>query len=160
MEYSKDSHRHGGCIKFLSDFRALFIKTFFLAIRKPGQTIAEILLAYAFMGFLLGMRYILDRRYYNALLIPSFRPQDALSVNGTGNIIYYYPGSLILLFYQHLNIFLIGNICATTIVTTAVNDLQEIWPSFTNNSKFYYRPQFVKPLNYIANIFVYSSNHV
>jgi len=105
MEYSTDPHRHGGFIKFLSDFRALFIKTFLLAIRKPGQTIAEILLAYTFMGFLLGMRYILDRRYNAALLIPRFRPQDALLVNGTGNIIYYYPGSLILFFYQCLHIF-------------------------------------------------------
>jgi hypothetical protein len=94
MEYSKDPHRHGSCIKFLSDFRALFIKTYLLAIRKPGQTIAEILLAYAFMGFLLGMRYILDRRSYSAFKIPPFRPQDALLTNGTGNIIYYYPGSL------------------------------------------------------------------
>jgi hypothetical protein len=96
MEYEKDPRRHGGCMKFLSDFRALFIKTFLLAIRKPGQTITEILLAYTFMGFLLGMRYILDRRYYAPFQIPRFRPQDALLVNGTGTVVYYYPGSLIL----------------------------------------------------------------
>jgi hypothetical protein len=92
MEYEEDPRRHGGCVKFLNDFRALFIKTFYLSIRRPGQTVAEILLAYTFMGFLLGMRFILDRRYYAALQIPRFRPQDALLVNGTGNTIYYYPG--------------------------------------------------------------------
>jgi hypothetical protein len=115
MEYSEDPHRHGGCIKFLSDFRALFIKTFILAIRKPGQTITEILLAYTFMGFLLAMRYILDRRYYAELLIPRFSPPDALLVNGTGNITYYYPGLLILFFYQSLIIshrkYLCNNYC-------------------------------------------------
>ncbi len=95
MEHRADSRRHGSCIKFLSDYRALFIKTFFLTIRKPGQTIAEILLAYAFMGFLLAMRYILDRRSNSAYQINRFRPQDLLSVSSMGNTTYYYPGLLI-----------------------------------------------------------------
>jgi hypothetical protein len=101
MEIRENPRRRGGFIKFLSDFRALFIKTFLLTIRKPGQTIAEILLAYTFMGFLLGIRYILDRRYYGTYQISRFRPQDALYLNGTANIIYYYPGLLILKFYQN-----------------------------------------------------------
>lgn len=92
MEYLEEPRRHGSCVKFLSDFRALFIKTFRLAIRKPGQTAAEIILAYTFLGFLLGMRSILDRRQHNELILPPFRPQDALQPNGTGNVIYYYPG--------------------------------------------------------------------
>ncbi|CAF2548505.1 unnamed protein product [Rotaria sp. Silwood2] len=119
MEYHENHHRHGGFIKFLNDFRALFIKTFLLTIRKPGQTIAEILLAYIFMGFLLGMRYILDRRYYSAYQIPSFYPQDMLSIIGSGDIIYYYP----------------GNPCTTTIVTNAVNNLIKRWPNFPNNTQ-------------------------
>lgn len=98
MKYNESPRRRGGFIKFLNDFRALFIKTFLLAIRKPGQTIAEILLAYSFMGFLLAMRYILDRRYYAQFILPRFRPQDTLSTNGTGDIIYYYPGLFNLLF--------------------------------------------------------------
>ncbi len=103
MEHREDPYRHGGCIKFLSDFRAIFIKTFLLTIRKPGQTIAEILLAYTFMGFLLGMRYILDRRSYSAYQIPPFRPQDTLVFNGTGNnTTYYYPGLLVLFVFQIL----------------------------------------------------------
>ncbi|CAF0732489.1 unnamed protein product [Adineta steineri] len=116
MEPDRNSHRHGGCIKFLSDFRALFIKTFLLAIRKPGQTITEILLAYTFMGFLLGMRYILDRRYSSAFRIPAFRPQDALLFNTSANGIYYYP----------------GNTCAETIVNNAVDDITAEWPTFNN----------------------------
>jgi hypothetical protein len=92
MEYDENPRRHGSCVKFLNDFRALFIKTFLLAIRKPGQTAAEILLAYTFMGFLLGMRYILDRREYNHFQIPPFRPEDALLTNWTGTVVYYYPG--------------------------------------------------------------------
>ena len=92
MEYLEEPRRHGGCVKFLSDFRVLFIKTFRLAIRKPGQTAAEIILAYTFLGFLLGMRFILDRRHYNEMILPPFRPQDALQPNGTGDVIYYYPG--------------------------------------------------------------------
>jgi hypothetical protein len=92
MEYDENPRRQGTCMKFLSDFRALFIKTFLLAIRRPGQTAAEILLAYTFMGFLLGMRYILDRRRYGEFQIPPFRPQDALLTNWTGTVVYYYPG--------------------------------------------------------------------
>ena len=100
MEYKENPRRHGGCIKFLNDFRALFIKAFLLTIRRPGTTITEILLAYTFMGFLLGMRYILDRRYYPQLQLTRFRPQDALLVNATGNIVYYYPGSFTRLFLK------------------------------------------------------------
>jgi hypothetical protein len=137
MEFRENPRRHGSWIKFLSDFRAIFIKTFLLMIRKPGQTIAEILLAYTFMGFLLGMRYILDRRYYAAYEIARFRPQDTLSTNTIGNITYYYPGLLILMFDNNLIIFSIGNICATTIVTNAVNDLIARWPNFPNNSMLY-----------------------
>ncbi|CAF4262993.1 unnamed protein product, partial [Adineta steineri] len=117
MEYHESTRRHGTCIKFLSDFRALFIKTFFLTIRKPGQTIAEILLAYTFMGLLLGMRYILDRRYYSAYQIPRFNPYSSLSYNVVGNITYYYP----------------GNICAATIATSAVNDLNAQVSTFPTN---------------------------
>ncbi|CAF4163607.1 unnamed protein product, partial [Adineta steineri] len=117
MEYHESTRRHGTCIKFLSDFRALFIKTFFLTIRKPGQTIAEILLAYTFMGLLLGMRYILDRRYYSAYQIPRFNPYSSLSYNVIGNITYYYP----------------GNICAATIATKAVNDLNAQVSTFPTN---------------------------
>jgi hypothetical protein len=100
MEYNENPRRHGGCIKFLNDFRALFIKAFFLTIRRPGTTITEILLAYTFMGFLLGMRFILDRRYYPQLQSTRFRPQDALLVNGTGTTVYYYPGSFTRLFIK------------------------------------------------------------
>ncbi|CAF0732502.1 unnamed protein product [Adineta steineri] len=117
MEYHESTRRHGTCIKFLSDFRALFIKTFFLTIRKPGQTIAEILLAYTFMGLLLGMRYILDRRYYSAYQIPRFNPYSSLSYNVVGNITYYYP----------------GNICAATIATNAVHDLNAQVSTFPTN---------------------------
>jgi hypothetical protein len=105
MEGDENPRRHGGFVKFLSDFRAIFIKTFFLTVRKPGQTIVEILLAYTFMGFLLGMRYILDRRFNTAYQIPRFRPQDTLLLGGTGNIVYYYPGLLMLLFYQNIIVF-------------------------------------------------------
>jgi hypothetical protein len=50
------------------------------------------------MGFLLGIRYILDcRRYYLQLEFPRIHPQDALWVNGMDNIIYYYSGSFTLL---------------------------------------------------------------
>ena len=64
MKYLEEPPRNVGCMQILNDFRALFIRTFLLAIRKPGQTAVEILLAYTFMGLLLGMRSILDRRYY------------------------------------------------------------------------------------------------
>ena len=93
MRPKDPSRRQGGCMKFLGEFRALFIKAFLLAIRQPGQTITEILLAYTFMGLLLGMRYILDRRYNALFRLPRGRPLDYLNVNGTGDIIYYYPSS-------------------------------------------------------------------
>lgn len=95
MENHQNARRRSGIVKFAHDFQAIFIKTFLLTIRKPGQTIAEILLAYAFMGFLLGMRYILDRRYNAAYQIPSFYPHDALQSTIGSYIIYYYPGKLI-----------------------------------------------------------------
>lgn len=91
MEAAKSKHLKGAFAKFFSDFRALFIKAFFLAIRNRGQTITEILLAYTFLGLLLGMRYILDRRYFAAFQMPIGRPLDYLSVNGTGDVLYYYP---------------------------------------------------------------------
>ena len=93
MESRNPSRRQGGCMKFLGDFRALFIKAFLLAIRKPGQIITEILLAYAFMGLLLGLRYILDRRHNPLFRLPRGRPQDYLNVNSTADIIYYYPSA-------------------------------------------------------------------
>ena len=137
MEYLEDPRRHGGCLKFLSDFRALFIKTLRLAIRRPGQTTAEILLAYTFLGFLLGMRYILDRRSYAELILPSFRPQDALQTNGTGNVIYYYPGRSVQISSIMIEGFVLaGNICASTIVNSTVIALRARWPDFPSTSKF------------------------
>ena len=91
MEATKPTRLKGSFGKFFNDFRALFIKAFYLAVRNRGQTVAEILLAYAFLGLLLGMRYILDRRYHAAFQIPIGRPLDYLSVNGTGDVLYYYP---------------------------------------------------------------------
>lgn len=90
--HGRTHRREGRRLRFLHDFQALFIKTFRLTVRKPGQTIAEILLAYAFMGFLLGMRYILDRRFISTYQFGRFRPQDVLSVGSMGNTTYYYPG--------------------------------------------------------------------
>ena len=92
MNNHGESHRRKSRWSFLYDFRALFIKTFRLTIRKPGQTVVEILLAYAFMGFLLGMRYILDRRFITAYQLGRFRPQDALRFPNMVNTTYYYPG--------------------------------------------------------------------
>lgn len=91
MELNGDLRRHGTWIKFFNDFRAIFIKTFRLTRRKPAQTIVEILLAYAFIGFLLGMRYILDRRLISALQIPTGRPQDLFRFNSFASTVYYYP---------------------------------------------------------------------
>ncbi len=138
MEYRGDRHRHGGYIKFFSDFRALFVKTFLLTIRRPGQTIAEIFLAYTFMGFLLGMRYILDRRTISAFQMSRFRPQDTLIPSTMGNTTYYYPGlyPLICIFLMKIIMFLIDNICAFTIVNNMVNDLATRWFNFPTNSKF------------------------
>ncbi|UJR36716.1 hypothetical protein I4U23_029432 [Adineta vaga] len=140
MTTSEDSRRHGSCIKFLSDFRALFIKAFFLTIRKPSQTIAEILLAYTFLGFLLGMRYILDRRYFGPYRMSRFRPQDTLLSNDTGNTIYYYP----------------GNICATTIVTNAVNNLIAARPAFPSTIQVMPDPTLSSASNAtLSSIFAY-----
>ena len=92
MEDHGESHRRKTRTRFCNDFKALFIKTLRLTVRKPGQTIVEILLAYAFMGFLLGMRYILDRRLISPYQIPRFRPQDILRIGSLENTTYYYPG--------------------------------------------------------------------
>ena len=94
VESSKPSTNYGPVKKFFNDFRALFIKAFLLAIRNSRGTITEIALAYTFIGLLLGMRYILDRRYNPALQIPRSRPQDLMIFNHTtANTIYYYPSS-------------------------------------------------------------------
>ena len=137
MEYRGDRHGNGGYMKFFSDFRALFVKTFLLTIRRPGQTIAEIFLAYTFMGFLLGMRYILDRRAMAAFQYNRFRPQDTLLPSTMGTTTYYYPGlfPLISFFWIKIIIFLIDNICAMTIVNSTVNDLSARWYNFPTTSK-------------------------
>ncbi|CAF1590760.1 unnamed protein product, partial [Didymodactylos carnosus] len=100
--------------KFWSDFRALFYKTFLLSKRKRGQTITEILLAYTFLGLLLGMRYILDRRYNHAFQLPAFRPQDLMLFNNSvnANYTYYYP----------------SNPCTDQIVNRTITKLQTNWP--------------------------------
>ena len=101
MEFHGDVRQHGGCLKFFSDFRALFVRTFLLTIRKPGQTIAEILLAYTFMGFLLGMRYIMDRRFSADYSITRFSAQYGyLNYGFIGNTTYYYPSLFIELFFS------------------------------------------------------------
>ena len=98
LKYGVNPRRHGTLVKILSDFRALFMRTFLLTIRKPGQTIAEILLAYTFMGFLLGMRYILDRRYYGPYRVSRFRPYDNFAIRSTDKYILYYPGEFFMEF--------------------------------------------------------------
>lgn len=92
MELQVHRYRQNSFMKFVNDFRAIFIKTFLLTIRRPGQTIAEILVAYVFMALLLGMRYIIDRRYNTPYQVAAFRPQDMLSISAGSNITYYYPG--------------------------------------------------------------------
>ncbi|CAF0922953.1 unnamed protein product [Adineta ricciae] len=116
LKYDVNPRRHGTLIKILSDFRALFTRTFLLTIRKPGQTIAEILLAYTFMGFLLGMRYILDRRYYGPYRVSRFRPYDNFAIRSTDKYILYYP----------------ENPCTTSIVTGLLNNLTYTLPGFKN----------------------------
>ncbi|CAF4288731.1 unnamed protein product, partial [Rotaria magnacalcarata] len=64
----------------------------FTTLRKRGQTIAEILIAYAFVGLLLGMRVILDRRYMVEYQMDLFSPQHAMILNNSmNNVVYYYP---------------------------------------------------------------------
>jgi len=88
----------GGFMKFLGEYRALLIKMLLLTKRKRGQTIAEFLLAYIFVGLLLAMRFLLDRTYYPARQIAPFRPYDSMLSNSTiANVTYYYPSKFIVL---------------------------------------------------------------
>ena len=92
MESQRDRPRRNGCLKFLGEYRALLVKMLILTKRKRGQTIAEFLLAYVFVGLLLGMRYLLDRSYYSPMQFPPFRPFDQMTLNSTlANTTYYYP---------------------------------------------------------------------
>lgn len=96
--YSTESPpRRGGCMEFIGEYRALLIKMLLLTRRKLSQTIVEILLAYVFLGLLLGMRVFLDRLYYPAEQIPTFRPFDTMLSNSTtANVTYYYPSKFLL----------------------------------------------------------------
>ncbi|CAF1258424.1 unnamed protein product [Rotaria sp. Silwood1] len=115
METLEGRKRHGGCMKFLGEYWALLIKMLLLTKRKRGQTIAEFLLAYIFLALLLGMRYLLDRNYYQARQITPFLPHESMLSNSTtANITYYYPYS----------------VCTDTIVRTAVNNLAQNVPGF------------------------------
>ncbi|UJR36715.1 hypothetical protein I4U23_029431 [Adineta vaga] len=117
MKHGEDPRRHGSWIKILSDFQALLKKTFLLTIRKPGQTVAEILLAYTFLGFLLGMRYILDRRYFGPYRVSRFRPYDNFSPRSTDRYILYYP----------------DNPCTTNIAASLFDNITALVPGFTSN---------------------------
>lgn len=98
MDLPKGRRPRGGCVKFLGEYWALFIKMLLLTKRKRTQTIVEILLAYVFIGLLLGMRFLLDRSYYTAREIPSFRPYDSMLINSTtANKTYYYPCRFLIL---------------------------------------------------------------
>ena len=99
MNEQNDYRQRNGCLTFLADFRALFIKMYLLARRSVGQTIAEFLLSCIFLGLLLALRYVFDRNYYSAYQISRFRPQDSMLFNGsTANITYYYPSKLLSIF--------------------------------------------------------------
>ena len=138
--------RYASGIACLGDFRALFVKTFLLARRKPGQTLVEIALAYTFMGFLLGMRSILDRRYIAAYQTPRSRPQDLLFPTGMGTLIYYYPGeSTSSSFLSAAHPSLLGNPCATSIVKSTVASLIARWPTFPKNGQFLHRSSHNEP---------------
>ncbi|CAF1233873.1 unnamed protein product [Adineta ricciae] len=118
MESQLNRPRRNGCLKFLGEYRALLVKMLILTKRKRGQTIAEFLLAYVFVGLLLGMRYLLDRSYYSPMQFPPFRPFDRMTVNSTlANTTYYYP----------------SNVCTQTIVTNAITNLAANVPGFPNN---------------------------
>lgn len=83
---------YNGFSNFSNEFTALFIKMFRLAIRRRGQTILEIILAYGFMVLLIGLRFLLDRVYNPPFQLPTFRPYDNMSWNDTkANTTYYYP---------------------------------------------------------------------
>ncbi|CAF4566841.1 unnamed protein product [Rotaria sp. Silwood1] len=80
--------------------------------------IVEILLAYAFMALLVGLRYLLDRAYYPAFQLSPFRPHDNMIWNDTmANTTYYYP----------------SNPCTDTIVTNAINALAMNRPGFPDH---------------------------
>ena len=92
-DFRTGQSKNGAIINILLHFRALFIKMFLLSFRKRGQTIAEISIAYVFIGLFLGMRYILGRQDNPAYKIDEFIPQTVGSMNGsTANITYFYPG--------------------------------------------------------------------
>ncbi len=92
MDPLEGRKRRGGCTKFFGEYWALFIKMLLLTKRKRTQTIVEFLLAYIFVGLLLGMRYLLDRNHDQPLLLPPFRPFDTMLINSTtANKTYYYP---------------------------------------------------------------------
>ena len=87
-----DRRQRGGCLMFLTEFKALLIKMLLLTKRRRAQTIAEIILAYVFLALLLAMRSLLDRTYHEPLRIPTFRPHDLMSAKSTrANMTYYYP---------------------------------------------------------------------
>lgn len=94
MESPNDRPKRNGCLKFLGEYWALFIKMLILTKRKRVQTIVEILLAYVFLALLLGMRYLLDRNYFEANTIKPFRPFDSVTANSTrANRTFYYPST-------------------------------------------------------------------
>lgn len=93
MDEDENYCQQNGCVLFLADFRALFVKMFVLAKRSIGQTIAEVVLSCIFLGLLLALRYVFDRNYNAEYRIERFRPQDTMLFNGlTANVTYYYPG--------------------------------------------------------------------
>lgn len=88
--------QRGGCMKFLGEYWALFVKMLLLTKRKRTQTIVEILLAYVFLALLIGMRYLQDRNYYPARTISPFRPFDTMLSNSTrANKTYYFPSRIL-----------------------------------------------------------------
>ena len=92
MSDRQDRRQRGGCLTFLTEFKALLVKMLLLTKRKRSQTIAEIILAYVFVALLLGMRSVLERTYQKPLLMPPFRPHDRMTSNSTrANMTYYYP---------------------------------------------------------------------
>jgi hypothetical protein len=98
MDKENGYRQRNSCLIFLADFRALFIKMFLLARRSVGQTIAEFVLSFVFLGLMFGLRYVYDRSYHSAYQLPRFRPQDNMLFNGSANITYYYPGKLLFIF--------------------------------------------------------------
>lgn len=92
MPLLQSRQRRGGCMKFLAEYWALFIKMLLLTKRKRTQTIVECLLAYIFLILLLAMRYMIDRSFSPAQQMQPFRPFDTMQPNNTqANKTYYYP---------------------------------------------------------------------